>query len=280
MSANHLPGELTVLALLPDDLPALLAGLYEAPEEAVTWMAGASVAAWVALNDEEVVLGAVGARPSPRHGAELVGGAFPGPTQHAAALALAHAAQAELGRVYAFAEPHLWPYEALLGAGWREVGAYRRLTGRMPLRHLDPPAEAVLHPLAAVQDLAVRMDALATFEDRVGHHAVLPEFAVDGAAGFDSHLSVIALDEQGRGIGLCRATIEDGLGRMDSPGVHPEWRASGLRAALLDVVNSRLRAAGITQISLDSWGDTAAELAHDLKLGLHVIDETPIYSAP
>lgn len=279
MGANHLE-EPTVLALLPDDLAPLLAGLYEAPEEAVAWMAGASVAAWVALNDAEEVLGAIGARPSPKWGAELVGGAFPGPTQHAAALALAQAAQAELGRVYAFAEPHLWPYEALMSAGWREVGAYRRLTGRMPLRHLDPPPGAVLHPLAAVQDLAVRLDALSTFEDRIGHHAVLPEFAVDGAAGFDSHLSLIALDDQGRGIGLCRASIEDGLGRVDSPGVHPDWRSTALRAALLDAVNGRLRAAGITQISLDSWGDTAAELAHDLKLGLHVVDETPIYSAP
>lgn len=272
--------QLSLLSLLPEDLPPLLADLYEAPEEAVAWMAGASVAAWVALNDEEVLLGAIGARPSPHWGAELVGGAFPGPTQYAAALALAQAAQADLGRVYAFAEPHLWPYEALMGAGWREVGAYRRLTGRMPLRHLDPPAGVTLHPLAAVQDLAVRLDALTTFEDRVGHHAVLPEFAIDGAAGFDSHLSCIALDDQGRGIGLCRASIEDGLGRMDSPGVHSNWRASGLRAALLDAVNSRLRAAGITQVSLDSWGDTAAELAHDLKLGLHVVDETPIYSAP
>ena len=66
------------------------------------------------------------------------------------------------------------------------------------------------------------------------------------------------------------------LGRLDSPGVHPDWRHTGVRSALLNAVNARLRHQGITRISVDSCGDTPAELAHDLALGLGVVDETPI----
>ncbi|MGM9321052.1 hypothetical protein [Deinococcus aquaticus] len=287
-----------------EQLELVLAALYEAPREAVAWMAQACTHAWVAFEVQvapddtltagldpepgaepaeagvrEVVLGAVGTRPSPAHGSELVGGVFAGPRRAEVAAALARAAWQEVGRVYAFAEGHLFPPEALVQAGFREVGAYRRLEGRVPYRHVDAPDGVTLRPLAEVSE-AARLEALKTVEDRVGHHAALPEAAQDGAGGFDSHLSHVALDAQGRGIGICRAAIEEGLGRLDSPGVAVAWRHTNLRAALLNSVNTRLRAAGITRVSVDSWGDTAGELAHDLRLGLHVADETPILASP
>ncbi|WP_291428037.1 hypothetical protein [Deinococcus sp.] len=287
-----------------EQLELILAALYGVPREAVAWMAQACTQAWVAFEEQvtpddtlsaglvpqpdsepaeagkrEVVLGAVGTRPSPAHGSELVGGVFAGPRRAEVAAALARAAWQEVGRVYAFAEGHLFPPEALVQAGFREVGAYRRLEGRVPYRHVDPPDGVTLRPLAEISE-AARLEALHTVEDRVGHHAALPEAAQDGAGGFDSHLSHVALDDQGRAIGICRAAIEEGLGRLDSPGVAVAWRHTNLRAALLNSVNARLRAAGITRLSVDSWGDTAEELAHDLRLGLHVADETPILASP
>ncbi|WP_243398137.1 hypothetical protein [Deinococcus koreensis] len=263
-------------------LPAL-AQLYGAPETELAWMAEVCTSGFLAWAEDlpagGEVLGAVGTRPSPHHGAELVGGAFPGPAQVVAALSLAQAAREEVGRVYAFADGTLFPPAELLAAGFREVGAYRRLAGRVPYRHHDLPGGVQLRPLADVPDQEVRLQALRTYEDRIGHHAVNPQAALDGAGGFDSHLSLIALDSQGRGVGICRVALEGGEGRLDSPGVHPDWRHTALRGALLGGVNARLRHQGVTRLSVDSWGDTPAELAHDLKLGLHVTDETPILAS-
>ncbi|OLV18470.1 hypothetical protein [Deinococcus marmoris] len=265
-----------IQALPPAELLPAFAALYGASQEDLTWMADACTAGFVALGDGEELLGAIGTRPSPQHGAELVGGVFPGPQRDQVALALIRAAHEAVGRVYVFAEGYLFPPEALLAAGLREVGAYRRLSGRVPYRHVDPPAGVQLLPLAGVLDAAARLKALRTYEDRVGHHAVTSGATADGAGGFDSHLSVIALNDTGRGLGVCRAAIEDGEARIDSPGVASEWRHTHLRAALLNEVNTRLRAAGITRVNVDSWGDTAEELAHDLKLGLDIREETPI----
>ncbi|CAM3175527.1 N-acetyltransferase domain-containing protein [Deinococcus saxicola] len=265
-----------VRSALPAELLPTLSSLYVAPPEDMTWMADACTAGFVALGKGDEVLGAIGTRPSPQHGAELVGGVFPGPQRDEVALALIRAAHGAVGRVYVFAEGYLFPAEPLLNAGLREVGAYRRLSGRVPYRHVDPPAGVRLLPLAEVPNAETRLQALQTYESRVGHHAVTSEAAANGAGGFDSHLSVIALDDTGRGVGVCRAAIEDGEGRLDAPGMAPEWRHTGLRAALLNEVNTRLRAAGITRVNLDSWGDTAEDLAHDLKLGLGIMEETPI----
>ncbi len=265
-----------VRTVSPAELLPAFAGLYGAAPGDLAWMAEACDAGFVALNEREEVLGAVGTRPSPQHGAELVGGVFPGPRRDEVALALVRAAQAEVGRVYLFAEGYLFPPEVLLQAGLREVGAYRRLSGRVPYRHVDAPAGIQILPLAEVPDPGTRLEALRTYEDRVGHHAVTAEAAADGAGGFDSHLSVIALDELGRGVGVCRAAIDGGEGRLDAPGVASGWRHTNLRAALLNAVNTRLRAAGITRVNVDSWGDTPEDLAHDLTLHLGVTEETPI----
>ncbi len=280
-------GAVHVERLSGEGLTTALAALYDAPQEAIAWMADVCTAAWVAFEVQsgedgeprEVVLGAAGTRPSPAHGAELLGGVFSGPLREGAALALADAARAEVGRAYVFADGHLFPPEPFLTLGWRETGAYRRLEGRVPYRHVTPPDGVTLRALADTPH-AARLEALRTYEDRIGHHAVHEDAARDGAGDFDAHVSVIALDDQGRGIGVCRAAIEDGQGRVDAPGVHPLWRHTALRSALLNEVNTHLRARGVTQLSMDSWGDTPEDLAHDLKWGLHVVDETPLLSSP
>ncbi|PTA68258.1 hypothetical protein C8263_08925 [Deinococcus arcticus] len=257
----------------------------------MAWMADSCEAAWlvsevqvVSGQAREVVVGAAGARPSPAHGAELLGGVFGGLRRAEVTALLAGAARQALGRVYAFADGRLFSPEPLLQAGWREVGAYRRLEGRPPYRVAAPPPGVQLVSLAEAPAPA-RLRALQSFEDRIGHHAVTPEAAQAGAGGFDPALSVVALDAQGQGVGVCRATLDmagDGppLARLDAPGVALAWRHTSLRAALLAEVCARLRAQGAAHLSMDSWGDTPEELAHDLGWGLHVGDETPILASP
>lgn len=269
----------TVLPARPADLPPLLAALYGAPREAVAWMAEGLEGAWVAQDAAGLPLGAVGLRPSPAHGAELVGGALPGPGHQTAGTALARVAREAAGRAYAFADGSLFTRGALEAAGYREVAAYRLLAGETPSIGAEVPPGLRLLPLAEVPDLATRLDALACHEDRIGHHAVVPAAAGDGAGGFDPQLSLIALDAGGRAAGLCRAAPEDGYARIDAPGVRPDLRSSGLRSALLLGVCARVRARGLAHVSVESWGDTPQELASDLALGLGVEIENPIYAA-
>lgn len=269
----------TVSPAQPTDLPPLLAALYGAPEEAVAWMADVLTQTWVALNREGEVVGAAGLRPSPAHGAELVGGALFGPWHLEAATALAREARQVAGRVYAFADGALFSPESLEAAGYREVAAYRLLAGPTPTVTAAAPEGFRLLSLADVTEPALRLEALATYEDRIGHHAVTPEAAADGAGGFDPHLSLIALDAQGQAAGICRAAPEDGYARIDAPGVRLDLRVSGLRSALLLGVCARVRARGLQHVSVEGWGDTPGELAHDLTLGLGVEIENPIYAA-
>ncbi|WP_084048084.1 hypothetical protein [Deinococcus hopiensis] len=270
----------TVFPTRPADLPPLLAALYGAPEEAVAWMAGTLTGAWTAHDEDGEVQGAVGLRPSPAHGSELVGGALPGPEYLEAAAALAQTARGAAGRAYAFADGTLFPTRALEAAGFREVAAYRLLAGPTPTGTVPLPAGFQLLPLTEVLDPALRLDALATYEDRIGHHAVTPEAAAEGAGGFDGELSLLALDAQGQAAGICRAAVEDGYARIDAPGVRPDLRTSGLRAALLLGVCARVRGRALEHVSVEGWGDTPEELAADLALGLGVEIENPIYAAP
>jgi len=270
----------TVSPAQPDDLPPVFAALYGAPPEAVAWMTDVLTGAWVVHGGEDEVLGAAGLRPSPAHGSELVGGALFGPWHLEAATALAREARQAAERVYAFGDGALFSPESLEAAGYREVAAYRLLAGPTPRGAAPVPEGLRLLPLAEVTDPALRLDALATSEDRIGHHAVTPEAAADGAGGFDPHLSLIALDARGQAAGICRAAPEDGYARIDAPGVRLDLRGSGLRLALLLEVCARVQARGLRHVSVEGWGDTPEELAQDLALGLGVEIENPIYAAP
>lgn len=259
----------------PAEILPTLAGLYGAAPEDLAWMVDTCTAAWVVHSSGGEVLGAVATRPSPQHGAELMGGAFPGPLQAQAALALAQAAHAEVGRVYAFADGALFPMPELIQAGFREVGAYRRLGGRLSALKVEPPAGLELRRFADVPNPA-RVQAMQTYEDRIGHHKVTLEAAASDFGGVDPNLSLIALDADGQGVGICCVNVHENDVLVGSPGVAPAWRTGNLRGALLSAVGQALRARGMMQVSMDSWGDTPAELAHDLRLGLHITDETPI----
>jgi hypothetical protein len=270
-----------VVAASPADLLPVFAALYGAPAEEMTWLADTLQAAWAVLDEDNAVRGAAGVRPSPAHGLELMGGALAAEPEEEQAVqtALAKAAHRDAGQVYAFADGSLFTAQALAQAGFQEVGAYRLLAGPTPEEGPPTLEGFTLRPLADVPDLAIRLDALTTYEDRIGHHAVSPTAAEDGAGGYDSTLSLIALDAQGRAAGICRAAAEEGYIRIDAPGVRADLRHTPLRQALLLGVCAQARARGIGDISLESWGDTPAELAADLALGLEIQFENPIYAA-
>lgn len=269
----------TLSAVRPEELPPVFAALYGAPQESVAWMADELGAAWAAHGENGEILGAVGLRPSPAHGSELVGGALFGVHAQEVASALALQARQEGGQVYAFADGGMLSAPALEAAGYREVAAYRLLAGPTPHESAPLPDGMTLHCLGEVPAIATRLDALATYEDRIGHHAVTPQAAADGAGGFDPGLSLIALDAHGHAAGICRAAPEEGYARIDAPGVRQDLRTTGLRAALLLGVCALARARGFEHVSVESWGDTAEELAADLLLGLGVEIENPIYAA-
>lgn len=272
---------LRVVPAPPAELLPVFAALYGAAAEDMAWLAGTLQAAWVVLDEENNVRGAAGVRPSPAHGLELMGGALAGEPaeEEAVQTALAQAAHRDAGKVYAFADGHLFGAVSLARAGFQEVGAYRLLAGPTPQETVPAPDGLTLRPLAEVPDLAARLDALASYEDRIGHHAVLPAAAEDGAGGYDSALSLIALDGEGRACGICRAAEEEGYVRIDAPGVRADLRHTSLRQALLLGVCAQARARGFGDISLESWGDTPEELAADLALGLDIQFENPIYAA-
>lgn len=269
----------TVTPAQPLELLPLFAALYGAPQDDFRPVAAGLTGAWAARNEAGKLVGAVGLRPSPHHGAELMGGAVPGPEQQEAATALARTAQQAVGRTYAFAEPHLFPVGALEAAGYGGAGFYRLLSGPMPTGSAQTPDGLRLLPLPDVPDLSTRVAGLATYQDRIGHHTPTPEHAEDGAGGSDPALSLIALDADGRAAGLCVAGVSGDQAHIGSPGVRPDLRATGLRRTLLLGVCVLVRERGLERVRVESWGDTLEELADDLALGLEVEEETAIYAA-
>ncbi|WP_407568732.1 hypothetical protein [Deinococcus altitudinis] len=235
-------------------------------------------AAWTLQTGQEV-LGAAGLRPSPAHGAEVLGGAFTGPAQHAAALALLAAALADHPRLYAYAEPHLLPAGSLEAAGLRKVGAYTRMSGPLPSLPVDVPEGFRIVPLSGVASLPDRLAAQQTYSDMIGHTFVPPEFVLPGVGGCDDTLSRLAHDSAGVPAGICRVWLEGGKLSLTTPGVRSDVRHTGLRRALLLSVCEAARSAGAARIELEAWGDTEDDRAEDQALGLEIEAFTPIYAS-
>ncbi|MFC4454675.1 GNAT family N-acetyltransferase [Deinococcus sonorensis] len=257
-----------------------LAEMYGASVSEFQAMAEQLTEVWQVLDDAGEVLGTVALRPSPMHGAELMGGAAPGVHQLAVAGHLLQAAHGHQPQLYAYADPQRFPAEALTQAGWSVVGAYTLLAGPTPTQPAQCPAGFSIRPISESPDPDDWIRALASYEDRIGHHAVAPDRLPEAVRNwFDADVSVVAYDTAGTPAGLCRAAIQDTQASIDAPGVQPPLRGTGLRQALLLSVCERLSHRGVTHITLEAWGDTPEERADDLALGLTVQELTPIYAA-
>lgn len=180
-----------MLSPLPVDSTAALptfARLYGCSESDFAQTAAQMSAAWTLRRDREV-LGVLGLRPSPAHGAEVMGGAFAGEQQHEAALTLLQAALAASPRLYAYAEAGFFPAGALEAAGLRPISAYTRMTGPLPTQLPTVPAGFRIVPLSAVHSLSDRLAAQQTYSDMIGHTAIPDGFTLPGASGCDEVLS-------------------------------------------------------------------------------------------
>ncbi len=255
------------------------ARLYGCSEADFAATADQMTAAWILYDEGQEVLGAVGFRPSPAHGAEVVGGAFPGPAQHAAALALLAAALAAQPQLYAYAEAHLLPAEALEAAGLRPVSAYTRMCGPLPTALPAAPDGFRIVPLSEVDSVQDRLAAQETYSDMIGHTHVPDEASQPDFGGSDDTLGRVAYDAAGAPAGICRVWLDGNLAKIGSPGVRPDARATTLRRALLLSACDAARAAGAARVEIDAWGDTKTQRVEDQALGLVVEEWTPIYSS-
>ncbi len=257
----------------------VFARLYGCDEQDFAGIPAQMTAAWIVRDDGQNALGAVGLRPSPAHGAEVMGGAFPGAGQHEVVLALLDAALTAQPRLYAYAEAHLLPEETLRAAGWHPVGASTRMTGPVPALSPSVPDGFRVVPLSEVGNLEDRLAAQQTYADRIGHTLVTADALQPDVGGTDDTLGRLAYDASGVPAGVCRASLQGEQLALGTPGVCPDARGTGLRRALLLSVCEAGRAAGATRLVLEAWGDTEAERQEDEALGLMVEAWTPIYGA-
>ena len=267
------------VAVQPSAALPTFARLYGCSEQDFAATTSQMTAAWVVHDGNQEALGAIMLRPSPAHGAEVMGGAFPGPAQHAAALALLSAALAIQPQLYAYAEAHLLPAGVLEAAGLRPVSAYTRMSGPLPAALPTVPNGLRIVPLSEVDSLQDRLAAQQTYSDLIGHTPVTAEASQPDLGGSDDTLGRLAYDAAGMPAGICRVWLEGDMAKIGSPGVRPDVRAITLRRALLLSACGAARAADATRIEIDAWGDTEAERVNDQELGLIIEVLTPIYSS-
>lgn len=272
---------LRLMSVQPHAALPVFARLYGCAEQEFDGMTAQMTAAWIAQDGSQQALGAVGLRPSPAHGAEVMGGAFPGPVQYETVVALIRAALATKRHLYAYAEAHLLPEEALNTAGLHPISAYTRMTGSLPSTSPVVPDGFTIVSLSEVGELGQRLAAEQTYSDRIGHTLVTAEAVQPDVGGTDDTLGRLAYDASGVPAGICRVSVQGEQAALETPGVRPDARArgAGLRRALLLSVCEAARAAGATHVVLEARGDTEAEREEDEALGLTIEAWTPIYSS-
>ncbi|BBN95418.1 hypothetical protein DEIGR_101118 [Deinococcus grandis] len=231
------------------------------------------IAAWTAEDGS----GAIALRRTPRADLEVLGGARPGPRQTQVALTLLRAAMTSGATLSAYADDALLPGEALRRLGWRQAGQFTDWRGPLPTLDAPVPEGVRILPLAAAEDLTVRREAQATYADRLGHTLVGDTDLIPGAHGSDDTVGHVAVDASGQGVGICRAWLDGDTLTIGSPGVHPAWRHTTLRHALLRATGDAARQRGARHLIMQAWGDTPAETQADAELGLTAATVTPIH---
>ncbi|MDB5045947.1 MAG: hypothetical protein JWQ08_1997 [Deinococcus sp.] len=268
----------SAVSVQPLEALPVFARLYGLSEQDTLAMTAQMTFAWVAQNQEGEMLGALGLRPSPAHGSEVMGGAFAGSEQRQAATTLIQAALAVQPRLYAYAEVQFLPAEALNVAGLAPVSAYTRMVGPLPIVLPNVPNGCTLVRWSEAE-LEDRLAAQRTYSDRIVHIHVTAEDVELGLNDTDDALSRIAYDASGKAAGVCRASLDGETLGLGTPGVRPDVRGTELRQALLLSVGQAARAMGATQIISEGWGDTNSEQAKDESLGLITEETTVIYAS-
>ena len=266
-----------VASVTPQNALPTFARLYGSEEANFAEMVSQMTAAWLVRDEIGEPLGALGLRPSPAYGAEVMGGVFPSSAQHQAAVTLLRAALNAQPQLYAYAEADFFSAEALDAAGLRPFSAYTRMSGPVFTLMPDVPDGFRIVAFSDVASLEDRLTAQQTYSDRIGHTQVRVQDVEPGAGGCDDTVSRLGYDASGVPAGICRAWLEGEHVSFSTPGVRPDARGTGLRRALILAVCGAARAVGATRLTLQAWGDMHRERADDLALGLHLDEEHPIY---
>jgi GNAT superfamily N-acetyltransferase len=269
---------ISAVSVQPLEALPVFARLYGLSEQDTLAMTAQMTFAWVAQNQDSEILGAIGLRPSPAHGSEVMGGAFAGSEQQQAATTLIQAALAVQPRLYAYAEVQFLPAEALNVAGLDPVSAYTRMVGPLPIV-LPEVSNGFSVARWSEANLEDRLAAQSSYSDRIGHTHVTAEAVALGLNDTDDALSRIAYDASGKPAGVCRASLNGEALSLGTPGVRPDLRGIGLRQALLLSVCQAARALGATQLILEGWGDRDSEQLEDKALGLVLEEQIYIYAS-
>ncbi|MFC6617193.1 hypothetical protein [Deinococcus radiophilus] len=150
---------MNVCAAKPSDLLGQFAQLYGCSEADFASTLAQLQVAWTAEDGAGEPLGLLGLRPSPAHGAEIMGGVFSAQGREERAVALLSAALAEQPQLYAYADETYWPLTALCNAGLSPVSAYVQRSGPLLGLKAAVPAGLRLLSLSEASDPADRWTA-------------------------------------------------------------------------------------------------------------------------
>jgi GNAT superfamily N-acetyltransferase len=231
---------------------------------------------FVAESVESTVLGAVLLRPTPNGYYELFGGVPMHANRAKISIALLKAAQVKGSKIYTFASENYWDTTILESLGFEEVGQYQRL-GNLQAK-LEPVALAqdfLISSFADNPDPADIVAGLQCYEDMWGHHPVKAEQVLSNLSNYDPPNTWLVKDAQGRVAGYCGVTISEASARVDAPAVRPDARGLGIHRVLLAKALSAIPKT-ITDIGLESWGESAENSADYLQMGFVLLESEAI----
>jgi mycothiol synthase len=151
------------------------------------------------------------------------------------------------------------------------------------------PEGFTLRSYREVNHLLTLVEALnRSYGDLAGHHLTTEAELAPHLAGLDLRGLHLLFAPDGRVAGTVGAALEPSrsersgvpIGRVDSPGVVPDYRSAALYEALLLAGTAYLRRLGAVWAELESWGDEPAVLAHYQAQGFRVLRREVAYRRP
>lgn len=232
----------------------------------------------LATDDTGQVRGVLGLRPSPAHGAEVMGGALDSDKREVS-MALLKAALQKQPQLYAYAEEDRFSEEVLKAAGLWQASAYTRMSGRILARPSHTPAGFRLIPLSEVWNPAERRTAQETYSDLIGHTFVTEESIQPNTGGSDDTLGLLAFNAAGEAVGVCRVWREGNKISITLPGIRRDLRATELQIEMLNRIFLTAQEQGIPEVEISAWGEDLQNVVAKMELRLALEDQTPIYAS-
>ncbi len=231
---------------------------------------------FVAESSQSKVLGAILLRPTPNGFYELFGGVPTHSNRAKISIALLKAAQVKGGKIYTFDSENYWDTTILEPLGFEEVGQYQRL-GNL---HFNPEPVALpqgffISNFANNPESADIVAGLQCYEDMWGHHPVEAAQVMNNLSNYNPQHTWLVKDVQGLVTGFCSVSILEASARVDAPAVRSDARGVGIHRALLTQALSAIPKT-ITDVSLESWGESVENSADYLRMGFELLESEAI----